>query len=218
MVTFQLSGIDEWLATKLYIYTDNWQSKNNWWLDAVAHKGGRYLVIIVMLSLLSLTIVSYWRALWQPWQRKIGAYVCVATLSAIGIVSFLKGITTLPCPWDIQGFGGDRPPVYLYDVFASDLVTGHCFPAGHASGGYAFFSLYFAAKVWRCKSPQSSSYNLWFLPGAFLGTIFGIDQQLRGAHFLSHDIASALICWGVCALLYWGFFTRGEPAQIDINH
>jgi membrane-associated PAP2 superfamily phosphatase len=32
--------------------------------------------------------------------------------------------------------------------------------------------------------------------------VFGIGQQLRGAHFLSHDVATALICWLLSLGLY----------------
>lgn len=33
-----------------------------------------------------------------------------------------------------------------------------------------------------------------------LGLVFGIGQQLRGAHFLSHDLWTAWLCW-LCASL-----------------
>tara|TARA_R110002012_G_scaffold277502_1_gene464707 strand:+ start:439 stop:1170 length:732 start_codon:yes stop_codon:yes gene_type:complete len=197
----QYSGIDQYLSAKFYVYTDGWQTKNSWWLDTVAHKGGRYLVIILILLMLSLTFVSYWKGFGYPWQRKVGVYLCVSTLAAISTVSLLKGVTTLPCPWDITGLGGQGEYVYLTDIFSTHLAIGHCFPAGHASGGYAFFSLYFAANVWRAKTPCRVKANLWFLPGMLLGLCFGLAQQLRGAHFMSHDIASALVCWCVCAFI-----------------
>ena len=57
-------------------------------------------------------------------------------------------------------------------------------------------ALYFAALElkpvwkWRC------------LGGALLlGVLFGVTQQLRGAHFLSHDLWSLIICWYASALL-----------------
>ena len=33
--------------------------------------------------------------------------------------------------------------------------------------------------------------------GLAAGAVFGLAQQLRGAHFLSHDIASLAVCWAV---------------------
>jgi len=52
--------------------------------------------------------------------------------------------------------------------------------------------------------------------GIAAGVVFGIAQQLRGAHFLSHDLWTAAICWTTAVGLYlWlrpkanvGFRTR----------
>lgn len=43
---------------------------------------------------------------------------------------------------------------------------------------------------------------LGLMIGLVAGLIFGISQQLRGAHFLSHDLWSLTICW----LVALGFF------------
>jgi len=34
-----------------------------------------------------------------------------------------------------------------------------------------------------------------------IGALFSLAQQARGAHFLSHDIVSALIAWLICLAL-----------------
>jgi len=74
---------------------------------------------------------------------------------------------------------------------------GHCFPSGHASGGFALLALYFAAYPHVTK-------NAWrfLLPGILLGTSFGLAQQLRGAHFLSHDVWTAFLCWFMSLLIF----------------
>ena len=40
------------------------------------------------------------------------------------------------------------------------------------------------------------------MTGLGTGLVFGVSQQLRGAHFLSHDVATALICWLLSLSLY----------------
>ncbi|MCY1448479.1 hypothetical protein D9M71_651480 [compost metagenome] len=46
-----------------------------------------------------------------------------------------------------------------------------------------------------------------------VGAAFGIAQQLRGAHFLSHDLWSLAISWAVAALLsLWMFGPVTAPA------
>jgi len=71
------------------------------------------------------------------------------------------------------------------------LRTGEgCFPAAHASAGYAWVCAYFAARS------LGVSWAKWLLVGALaLGFLFGFGQQLRGAHFISHDLWTLAICW-----------------------
>jgi membrane-associated PAP2 superfamily phosphatase len=53
--------------------------------------------------------------------------------------------------------------------------------------------------------------------GGGLGLLFGISQQLRGAHFLSHDVWTAGICWATALLTYLLFWHRASaPAQASV--
>jgi len=42
--------------------------------------------------------------------------------------------------------------------------------------------------------------------------VFGVSQQLRGAHFASHDVWTLTICWIVALLLHRAMFARGAGA------
>ena len=96
----------------------------------------------------------------------------------------------MDCPWDLLRYGGQRPYVELLHLRPIGLTRGACFPAGHASAGYAWMALYFFFLMAR---PQ---WRWWGLAaGAGAGLLFGLSQQLRGAHFLSHDLWTAMICW-----------------------
>lgn len=211
----QVFGADEWLASQIYHIYGDWHWQQSWLLETVIHKGGRLFIIAIVMLMLVGTVVSYWRGWGTKISRLVGGYLSIATLASIIAVSLLKRLTTLPCPWDLAKFGGDQAPVYLYDVFSSKIEIGHCFPSGHASGGFALFSLYFAARILFPKYQGGIRLNLWFLPGLCLGLVFGLAQQFRGAHFISHDITSALVCWIVCALLFRLFFARTiQPAYL----
>ncbi|RYE95440.1 MAG: hypothetical protein EOO41_05650, partial [Methanobacteriota archaeon] len=83
-----------------------------------------------------------------------------------------------------------------------------CFPAGHASAGYAWVALYFCALALR---PAWRMPALWM--GIAAGLLFGIAQQLRGAHFLSHDLWSLAVCWGTALALYWVMLARPHRAN-----
>ncbi|HEY6125022.1 MAG TPA: phosphatase PAP2 family protein, partial [Steroidobacteraceae bacterium] len=77
------------------------------------------------------------------------------------------------------------------------LARAQCFPGAHASSGYALFAFYF---VFRDRSRRVAR---WLLAAAIaVGVAFSIGQEARGAHFLSHDLASAAIVWFVQLALY----------------
>lgn len=170
----------------------------------VIHRGGRDVIGLIVILMLIMTIASLAFGRQARNLFKIFLYLTTSTILSIATVAMFKQVTTLPCPWDVVAFGGP----HINQAFASNLPVGHCFPSGHASGGFALFSFYFAAKIARHQGifdlrPKNIKYFL--IPGLVTGGIFGIAQQLRGAHFLSHDIASAAICWLICGLL-WSIF------------
>ena len=47
---------------------------------------------------------------------------------------------------------------------------------------------------------------LWFVLA--FGLVLTLVQVARGAHFFSHQVWTALICWYVSLLLYWLAFAR----------
>src|SRR5690606_20864867 len=85
---------------------------------------------------------------------------------------------------------------------------GACFPAGHASAAYAWFGFYYFAREYMPR------WKWWALTAVCaLGAVFGAGQQLRGAHFLSHDIWTLGLCWFIATGLYLLAFRR--PCRSD---
>jgi len=121
------------------------------------------------------------------------------------IVGGLKTITNADCPWDIAGFGGTRLYLEWYLSRPAALPHAACFPGAHSSSAFALFALYF---LWREPQPQRARVAL--VGVLVLGALFSFAQQSRGAHFLSHDLASALIAWLICLGLYLQFFDYGK--------
>jgi len=75
-----------------------------------------------------------------------------------------------------------------------DGGPGHCFPSGHGVAAFAFLGLYF---LWRPHRPQAARrvlVGVWVV-----GSLFGMAQLLRGAHYPSHTFWSAWLCWAICA-------------------
>lgn len=172
-----------------------WALRNHALLEGVLHRGGRALSLLAWLAL-SAAAVVYWRhPAAKDWTRP-AARLLLAVLASTLAVAWLKSATHMDCPWDLRGYGGDRPFVALFDPRPPDLGQPACFPAAHAATGYAWVALYFFFATVR---PQWRWAGLGI--GLLAGLAFGLAQQLRGAHFLSHDIASLSVCWAMGSAL-----------------
>lgn len=197
-LSFSVAPLDLLVSDAIYAAQDfSWQMKSSWLLERLIHKGGRHLVALLVLINLAIFLSTWLDVRIRPYRLGLG-YLLAATMTSMLIISGLKGITHIDCPWSYQRYGGDLPYATITSmIFGSG--TGRCFPAGHASGGYAWVALYFVCDLYR---PQ------WRRPalalGLMLGLVFGLAQQIRGAHFLSHDLTTLAICWYTSlAGYYW---------------
>lgn len=136
--------------------------------------------------------------------------LCAALLT-LGTVPALAGlgksVTNTFCPSEIRRYGGDVPYVQLCSPYpAGDRPArrGHCFPAGHASGGFALLGL-----AWLRSSRR------WRIGGLALGLAagwwMGAYQMLKGAHYLSHTVTTMLLAWIVA--LAWRRVLACEGAR-----
>jgi membrane-associated PAP2 superfamily phosphatase len=106
-------------------------------------------------------------------------------------VTLLKYASHTSCPWDLSDFGG-LARYASHWTQRPDGGGGHCFPAGHAASGFSFMGGYF---VFRRGDPALARACL---AGSLVcGLLLGLAQQWRGAHFMSHTLWSAAVCWGV---------------------
>lgn len=186
--------LDMKIASWLYSAGGNeWIYRNGFWTESVIHKAGRLVTYAGVLFLITLVSLGYFVPGVRPRRRSL-IWLLIAVVLSTGIVSIVKRYSGLDCPWSISGLGGTRPYITLFDL--RPMASG-CFPSGHASGGYAWLALYFF-----CLEAYPRLRWAGFAAGLGLGLIFGVGQQLRGAHFLSHDVVTVLICWTVPALLY----------------
>ena len=190
-------GGDQWLADHLFrLEGGQWALQNSWLTRSAVHKGGKWLSTAAALVVMLLCF-HHWRRGRDRTLRWALLYVVIAMALGTGTISLLKSLVPMDCPWDLLRYGGHEPFVGLFSNRPTGMAARACFPAGHASAGYAWLCLYFFALLWR---PSWRRAGLWIGLGS--GLVFGIGQQLRGAHFLSHDVATALICWLLSLGLY----------------
>jgi membrane-associated PAP2 superfamily phosphatase len=82
-------------------------------------------------------------AVWRPFgvlrrlDRVQRVQLALSTLAAVLLVSTMKSVSTTSCPWDLSAFGGVAHHISHW-TWLRDGGGGHCFPAGHASAGFAF--------------------------------------------------------------------------------
>ena len=197
-VANSISTLDESIAHRLFFDDDRleWLGARNWWVNAFLHEGGRWFIRIVVAASLLLWIATFVEPRWRGLRRP-SLYFTVAMILAIASVGLLKTLTNVDCPWDLREFGGQFPFVSLFAHRPAGLRHAQCFPAAHASSGYALMALYFVAYE---RSKRLAGMGL--ATGLLMGLMFGIAQQSRGAHFFSHDVWSACITWLVALSLY----------------
>lgn len=178
---FQLTPIDMAVADLIYAMGDkSWVLKDDFIVSGVLYSAGQLASKVAWVGVCIAWIACRFKPGRAGLQSRL-ARLAVSVLVSVLIVSLMKGTTGVHCPWDIIRYGGDALP---------GDGAGRCFPAGHASGAYAWLALGFFF--------QSRRGQRLAIGGAILvGIIFGVAQQLRGAHFLSHDLWAAAICWAV---------------------
>jgi len=169
--------------------------KENFWLETVFHQWAKIPPILLTLSALLLWIASYWVKSFVSWRWSL-AYVFLASALAVGVIAWLKASTDKACPWHLVQYGGE----YAFRrLFEGGISRGlQCWPAGHASTGFGLLA-------WSIMFYQRKRFRLGttaFFIAMLCGNILGVSQVLRGAHFISHQLWTALICWTVCWLVY----------------
>ena len=186
------SGLDRLVAHAVY-QLEGGSGGRFPWRDSYSlydflHEGGRYLVKRLFFLNIALLVASWFVARLRAY-RQVFVFIAISTFISTSLISYLKHLTTIPCPEALIEFGGDRRWINIWQVMAANLPRGGCYPAGHSSGGYGWLCLAFIFPF------ASKKFYLWLLPGLTLGLVFGIAQQLRGVHFISHDLLTISLCW-----------------------
>jgi len=200
---------DQWWTDRVYAWEGHrWALKSNFIAEDVIHLLGRMLSSVAWVGVLLAWIVARSRPGLVYWRRPL-AYLLVSTLLGTLLVVWIKSWSNVDCPWDITRYGGTREYVGLLSVRPPGMPRAACFPAGHASAGYSWMALYFFFLLTR---PRWRWFGL--AVGVSLGLLFGISQQLRGAHFVTHDLWTAAICWASALGVYMLFDAKARMRRL----
>ena len=130
------------------------------------------------------------------------------TIACIVLVPALKRTSRRSCPWDLAEFGGRaRLCAALARRHRATAGPGDCFPSGHAVAAFAFLGCS------SCGDTRGRGWRCAWLAGVLLfGLLFGWAQVARGAHYVSHALWSAWLCWAICVGLSW---LSVDPARAE---
>jgi membrane-associated PAP2 superfamily phosphatase len=167
--------------------------RDHWLLSGLLHAGGRDVAWLLALGLCA--------GVWWP----VGpltriaalerAQLATGTLVAALAVTVLKAGSHTSCPWDLAEFGGLAQYASHWS-WLPDGGAGHCFPAGHAASGFSFVTGYFAFRRHDARMARR-----WLVAALLGGLALGMGQQWRGAHFMSHTLWSAAVCWSTACVV-----------------
>jgi membrane-associated PAP2 superfamily phosphatase len=184
--------------------------KQDWFFTAVMHEGGRIASWIVVLAL---TLAIWWPV---GALRRIDAarrlQLVATALLAVLVVASLKAFSRTSCPWDLADFGRVAHHVSHWALGVQDGGSGRCFPAGHASAGFAFLGGYFVFA-----DTDRRVARRWLAGATLAGLAFGLAQQVRGAHFMSHTLWTGVLCWGVAYAVDGLRRLAGRPNNVEVD-
>ncbi|UXH78352.1 phosphatase PAP2 family protein [Roseateles amylovorans] len=176
--------------------------RDHWLTAGVLHQGGRWMATGLAVMLL----VNAFRPLWPGLSRRERWGAVALTAVSLIVIPLIKQGSTTSCPWDLAEFGGTAHYLSHWRFGLSDGGPGHCFPSGHASAAFAFFSLFF---MLRRAYPTQARFAL--IGVLVMGSLYGLAQLARGAHYPSHTLWTAWICWTI-AVVASRLMMRPRPA------
>lgn len=198
-----LAALAAWDATGLDIAAARWLGgpagfpwRDHWLTAGLLHGGIRALAWALLAALVA--------GLWHPWGplrslSKAQRLWMLGTIAAcVALIPLIKRFSATSCPWSLAEFGGSvmrYVPHWVRGV--TDGGPGRCFPSGHVSSAFGFLPAWF---VLREADPPAARRALALTLAA--GTALGAVQVARGAHYPSHPLWTAWICWVVSALMF----------------
>lgn len=195
LAVLEVSGFDVWLQDFFYDFdAKKWFfDRDDIALDWLFYTGPKSIVIAIGVCLTLATIGSFFADKLKPYRTSLLLTAAAMAIITAG-VSVGKAVTHIHCPRELQHYDGQaiynpitEKAVGHFAAQPAGVKQGRCFPAGHASGGFALMA--FAVLL--------SARNRKWAYGAGLGAGWWMAayQTFTGAHFLSHSVTTML--WAV---------------------
>lgn len=205
---FEFTTLDQVLIAPFYdAHAHGFPLRGSALLQNLMHFGLKLAVVLVAVAVFGAALLGFLLPQRAHERRRL-LWILAAMGLSTALVAMLKTGSAMHCPWDVADYGGYAPFHHLFERPPAGIAPGHCFPGGHASGGFSLMAFYFA---WRDRHPRRARMAL--AAGWAMGMLMGWSQMMRGAHFMSHNIWSGWLVWTAMALQYH-FFPPVSPAAV----
>ncbi|PCI20042.1 MAG: phosphoesterase [Piscirickettsiaceae bacterium] len=201
-ILFEVTHVDLALGDWLFnLEGGKWSLRDSFFFSTILHEGAQTLFKVIIPVFILIWGASFYIEKLKPYRKVLLYFAIIVPLCVAWTTNIGKLATHVDCPWDLIRYGGEKPYLSVFSIHPGTYAYGKCFPAGHSSIGFSLLSLYF---VFLELAPKKRFYGLAI--GVIAGLLFGVTQQLRGAHFISHDLWTAGICWLISLMSYLVIF------------
>lgn len=146
----------------------------------------------------ALFVASFFAKTLLPW-RRLFLYLALVLALGSGLIvhGVLKDHWGRPRPRQITEFGGklEYAPFWKPDFYTKE--SRKSFVSGHASTGFFFFALGFAA--WHYSRRRWAYF--WFAFALTLGFSLGLARMAQGGHFFTDIIGAGVVMWYISLAL-----------------
>lgn len=212
----RFSDADLWISRAfLDASTHGFPWRERWLTAGVLHNAARFVSAAAVIALLLLALAGSWRERWRP-LRAPALFALLAGLLSAWAVAVLKHQSLHSCPWDLSLFGGAADYFRLLGPVPAHPGPGRCLPSGHASTGFMWIGALYAAARWPDAAPWARVRG-WRLGWAVFALATSLVQVVRGAHFLSHVLIAAAVCWAVAWAMDAVWHRAAVPAALRLR-
>ncbi|MCK9453918.1 phosphatase PAP2 family protein [Sulfurimonas sp.] len=197
---FEFTNIDIFVQNYFYdTATKKWllNHQSGSLLDMLFYTGIKKAIIVFEVLILFLYLYSFRDSVQALKEYRRGLLIVWLSIVVIPLViGILKSVTNVPCPCDSQHFGGEYPYIRVLESIPQEIIKKFkCYPAGHASGGFALMSLFFLFKE------QKNRY-IALVTAITIGWSMGLYKMLMGHHYISHTAITMILAWFLILVIY----------------
>lgn len=214
LVGLSLLALWEWSRLdlpliRLFATSSGFEWRDHWLTAKVMHQGARW----VGWAFFGFLLASVWRPglLVAVVPRRERICWIGTTLFCVALIPLLKRASATSCPWSLAQFGGEVVRYVPHWVLGiQDGGPGGCFPSGHASTAFALLPGWFAIRDY---APRAA--RMFLILVLVCGSVLAWVQMMRGAHYLSHSLWTAFICWTVSVISWHSLQTWRDRRSSD---